>query len=118
MLQAADFRRRFFTLILLAWTVPPVFGLLFIAYIRILTPEQLGIILIRPPEPIYVLGWLVFALWYFPRYIRPVCEWLRDPESQLVSVVLDRMRLFPLHYWTIFLMSHNRSIGSGFIWSH
>jgi len=104
MLQAADFRRRFFTLILMAWTVPPVFGLLFIAYIGILTPEQLGIILIRPPEPIYVLGWLVFALWYFPRYIRPVCEWLRDPESQLVSVVLDRMRLFPLHYWTFFLV--------------
>ncbi len=104
MLQAADFRRRFFTLILLTWTIPPVIGLLFIVYIRILTPEQLGTILLRPLEPIYVLGWLVFALWYFPRYIRPVCEWLRDPESQLVSVVLDRMRFFPLYYWAIFLV--------------
>ncbi len=104
MLQAADFRRRFLILILLTWTIPPVFGLLFIVYIRILTPEQLAVILLRPLEPVYVLGWLAFAIWYFPRYIRPVYEWLLDPESQPVSVVLGRMRLFPLHYWSIFLV--------------
>ena len=104
MLQAADFRRRFFYLILLTWTIPPVFGLLFIVFIRILSPEQLVGILLTPLEPIYVLGWLVFALWYFPRYTRPIYHWLADPGSVEVSKVLELMRWFPLHYWGIFLL--------------
>ena len=104
MLQAAEFRRRFFYLILLTWTIPPVFGLIFIVFIRILSPEQLVGILLTPLEPVYVLGWLAFALWYFPRYMRPISAWLTDPDSVEVSKVLELMRRFPLHYWGIFLL--------------
>jgi PAS domain S-box-containing protein len=104
MLQAAEFRRRFFYLILLTWTIPPVFGLIFIVFIRILSPEQLVGILLTPLEPVYVLGWLAFALWYFPRYMRPISVWLADPDSVEVSKVLELMRRFPLHYWGIFLV--------------
>jgi len=104
MLQAAEFRRRFFNLILLTWTIPPVFGLLFIVFIRILSPEQLIGILYTPLEPIYVLGWLAFALWYFPRYVRPIYTWLDDPRKVDVSTVLEVMRRFALHYWGIFLV--------------
>ena len=104
MLQAADFKRRFFYLILLTWTIPPVFGLLFISFIRILSPEQLVGILLTPLEPVYILGWLAFALWYFPRYVRPIFAWLTDPDSVEVSRVLELMRRFPLHYWGIFLL--------------
>ena len=104
MSQAAEFRRRFFNLILLTWTIPPVFGLLFIVFIRILSPEQLIGILFTPLEPIYVLGWLVFALWYFPRYVRPIYTWLDDPGKVAVSTVLEIMRRFALHYWGIFLV--------------
>jgi len=104
MLQAAEFRRRFFNLILLTWTIPPVFGLLFIIFIRILSPEQLLGILFTPLEPIYILGWLAFALWYYPRYIRPISAWLADPNKVAVTTVLEIMRRFPLHYWGIFLV--------------
>ena len=104
MLQAADFRRRFFNLILLTWTIPPVFGLLFIVFIRILSPEQLLGILYTPLEPIYVLGWLAFSLWYFPRYVRPIYTYLADTSKVDVSTVLEIMRRFPLHYWSIFLV--------------
>jgi len=104
MLQAAEFRRRFFNLILLTWTIPPVFGLLFIIFIRILSPEQLIGILFTPLEPIYILGWLAFALWYFPRYLRPISAWLADPDKEAVTTVLEIMRRFPLHYWGIFLV--------------
>ena len=104
MLQAAEFRRRFFNLILLTWTIPPVFGLLFIIFIRILSPEQLLGILFTPLEPIYILGWLAFALWYFPRYIRPISAWLDETDKVEVTRVLEIMRRFPLHYWGIFLV--------------
>jgi PAS domain S-box-containing protein len=104
MLQAAEFRRRFFNLILLTWTIPPVFGLLFIIFIRILSPEQLIGILFTPLEPLYILGWLAFALWYFPRYVRPISAWLDDPDKVDVTTVLENMRRFPLHYWGIFLV--------------
>lgn len=104
MLQAAEFRRRFFNLILLTWTIPPVFGLLFIIFIRILSPQQLIGILFTPLEPIYILGWLLFALWYFPRYVRPISEWLGNPDKVAVTTVLEIMRRFPLHYWGIFLV--------------
>ena len=103
-MQAADFRSQFFKLILLTWTIPPVFGLLFIVFIRILSPEQLLGILHTPLEPIYVLGWLAFSLWYFPRYVRPIYKWLTDPSQVAVSTVLEIMRRFPLHYWGIFLV--------------
>ena len=104
MLQAAEFRRRFFNLILLTWTIPPVFGLLFIIFIRILSPEQLIGILFTPLEPLYILGWLAFALWYFPRYVRPISAWLDDPDKVDVTTVLETMRRFSLHYWGIFLI--------------
>ena len=104
MLQAAEFKRRFFYLILLTWTLPPVIGLLFIVFIRILSPAQLSGILLTPLEPIYILGWLAFALWYFPRYMRPVSAWLADPDEVAVSKVLEIMRRFPLYYWSIFLV--------------
>lgn len=104
MLQADEFRRRFFRLILLTWTIPPVFGLLFIVFIRILSPEQLIGILLTPLEPLYVVGWLAFSLWYFPRYVQPVYARLIDPESITITRVLNVMRRFPLHYWSIFLV--------------
>jgi len=104
MLQAAEFRRRFLNLILLTWTIPPVFGLLFIIFIRILSPEQLLGILFTPLEPIYIVGWLLFALWYYPRYVRPIRTWLDDQSRVPVSTVLQIMRRFPLHYWGIFLV--------------
>jgi PAS domain S-box-containing protein len=104
MLQAVEFRRRFLNLILLTWTIPPVFGLLFIIFIRILSPEQLIGILFTPLEPIYIVGWLLFALWYFPRYVRPIHAWLDDSGKVAVSTVLEIMRRFSLHYWGIFLV--------------
>ena len=36
-LSGAELRKRFDKLILLAWTVPPVFGLSFLLYIRMFT---------------------------------------------------------------------------------
>ncbi len=104
MLKTQDFKRRFLLLILLNWTLPPVVGLGFILFIRILTPEQMLDVMLAPIEPLYIVGWLGFAVWYFHRYMRPLRDWLEQQDMETVPQVLQRMRYFPLHFWGIFLV--------------
>ncbi len=104
MLKTRDFNRRFLSLILLAWTLPPVVGLGFILFIRILTPQQMLAIMLAPLEPLYIIGWLVFAVWYFPRYMQPLRDWLQHPDNRTARPAQQRMRRFPLHFWGIFLV--------------
>jgi signal transduction histidine kinase len=104
MLKAEKFQRDFLYLILLTWLLPPVIGLGFILFIKVLTPQQLLGILFTPTEPLYILGWLVFAAWYFPRHIKPVGDWLASPDEESATRALDSMRHFPLYFWSIFLV--------------
>ncbi|GMQ88753.1 MAG: hypothetical protein BMS9Abin09_0189 [Gammaproteobacteria bacterium] len=104
MLKVHNFRRRFLSLILLAWTLPPVVGLSFILFIRILTPEQMLSIMLAPIEPLYIVAWLGFVVWYFPRYLQPLYDWLERRDMETAPLVLRRMRSFPLRFWGIFLV--------------
>jgi len=104
MLTKHDFRRRFLSLILLAWVLPPVMGLSFILFIRILTPEQMIGIMLAPIEPLYIILWVGFAAWYFPRCVQPVRRWLQHRDTKDAPLVLQSMRSFPLHFWGIFLV--------------
>ena len=100
---AGDFERRFRHLILLAWSIPPVFGLGFILFIGVLSWSQLRTILLTPLEPAFILLWAVFAWWYFSRYARPIADHLAAPSGADPELALDRMRHFPLHFWSLFL---------------
>jgi signal transduction histidine kinase len=104
MMQAEVFRRDFLRLILAAWLLPPVIGLGFILFIKVLTLQQLLGILLTPTEPLYIVGWLVFVVWYFPRYIQPVRDWLSSGTEASASRALESMRRFPLYFWGIFLI--------------
>ena len=75
-LDGAGFIRRFRWMIFYTWSVPPVFGLSFILLVDVLTPREILDILLTPLEPLYILGWLAFALWYLPRSMRPLAAWL------------------------------------------
>jgi diguanylate cyclase (GGDEF)-like protein/PAS domain S-box-containing protein len=102
--QAQEFRKHFDRLILLAWTVPPVFGLSFLLFIRMFTPEQMRVILKTPVEPGFAIASLLFAVAYFRRYSRPIVEHLAtDEDTADGSDCLVRMRRFPLHFWSVFL---------------
>ncbi len=101
---AETFHRRFFLLILLTWTIPPVFGLGFILYLGILTPEQLLALLFHPLEPLFILGWLFFALGYFLRYVRPCEAFLAGSSDASATAALDCLRRFPGHYWGWFIV--------------
>jgi len=57
--KAGTFRRRFDGLILLAWTVLPVFGLSFLLCIHVFTPEQMISIISTPVEPASVAASLI-----------------------------------------------------------
>jgi len=104
-ISPAQFRRKFRNLILLAWNLPPVIGLSFIAFIGILSPKQVLDILITPTEPLYIIGWIFFSLWYFPRLIRPItdCVGQQDCGAELSQRALVVLRNFPLKFWGIFL---------------
>jgi len=104
MISSAQFAKSYTRLIILAWMVPAMFGLSFLTYIQILTVDQLIGIMITPTEPAFIVIWLIFAHWYFKRYIRPVTSYLEQPDKIKGSHALDRMRNFPLHFWSLFLL--------------
>ncbi len=103
-ISVQEFKRKFRQLILLTWMVPPVFGLSFLLFLRIFTPEQIYGILITPLEPTFIIASLFFAVWYLERRITPVVEFLEGSGSVHRDLALGCMRAFPLHYWTVFLV--------------
>jgi len=102
-LTGADFVRRFRFLILLAWLIPPVFGMSFLLFIGMFDPQQMLRILIAPLELVFAIGWLLFALWYFSRFARPVAAYLERPDGHSAELALARVRAFPRHFWGLFL---------------
>ena len=97
------FNKRFLGNILLAWVVPPVFGLSFLLFIHLFTPAQIVRILTTPLEPAFIVASLVFALAYFAAYIRPVRDYLAAPDPARGRQALECMRRFPVHFWGVFL---------------
>lgn len=105
-LSAAAFSRRFRLLILLAWNLPPVVGLGFLFYIQMFTTEQMVGILSSPLQFIFIIGWILISLGYFTWFARPVVAYLGDdaPDEKTVRLYRRRLRQFPLHFWTLFLI--------------
>jgi len=99
-------KRKFLHLILLAWNLPPVIGLSFIVFTGVLTPSQMLDILTTPTEPAYIIAWIIFSAWYFPRLIRPIinCIGPEECDAELSQQALKVLRWFPLHFWGIFLL--------------
>lgn len=97
------FQKRFLCLILLAWIVPPVFGLSFLLYIQMFSLEQMREILTSPLEPVFCLSALLFAIWYFDRLAKPVYTYIQSAETIGSEQVLTIFRTFPLHFWGVFL---------------
>ena len=98
------FLKRYTVYVLLTWTIPPVFGLSFLIFIRMFTPEQILKILTTPLEPLFILFSLVFAFLYLRRFISPITRFLESPEESSEEAVLRCLRWFPLHYWGLFLL--------------
>lgn len=102
-MSAENFRKKLRNLILIAWNVPPVFGLSFILFIRILSFDQMVGILITPLEPGFIVFWIFFSVWYFNRLTKPIREYLDNPVDELAERAAECIKTFPLHFWGLFL---------------
>lgn len=104
-MSGEKFKNRFLSLILLAWVIPPIFGLGFILFIGVLSPEQMLLILSTPLEPAYIILTLVFAIAYFKWFIDPFINYLDNPQfkKRYEAQVIACIKKFPLHFWGIFL---------------
>lgn len=102
-LTGKQFHRRLRNLILVTWTIPPIFGLSFLMYINLFSPHQMLGILRNPVEPLFNIVWIVLATWYLPRKMRPVGKFLDNPEAVSQARVLSLLRSFPLYYQIAFM---------------
>ncbi|MFW2374053.1 MAG: PAS domain S-box protein, partial [Gammaproteobacteria bacterium] len=101
---AESFRTRFRNLIILTWTGPPIVGLSFLFHIRMFSGDQMVAIIKAPLENLFVVGSLIFCVWYFNRYMQPMVRLLDSDDSTLIELAVKRIRRFPLHYWSLFLI--------------
>lgn len=106
LIDTLSFSRRYYRLILLAWTVPAIFGLSFLVYIRMFSIDQMLAILTTPLEPLFVIIWVGFALWYFQGFAKPIRAMLEmaSPGPAEFDAALLRMRRFPFNFWSLFLV--------------
>lgn len=102
-MSASEFRKRYFYLIALSWSLPPIVGLSVIVYTEIFSLSQLLRIMTTPLEPAFVIGTLVFALWYFNRLSQPVVAYLRSPDHGGQAAIGRFLERFPVHFWVHFL---------------
>ncbi len=96
--------RRLRWLIFFAWNIPPVFGLCFILMIGVLKLPHMIDILTTPLEPAYILGWAAFAVWFLPRYMQPLADWLDARPGSSAVHAQRAVRRFPLVFWVTFLI--------------
>lgn len=102
LMSGKELLRRLRWLIFFAWNIPPVFGLVFILMIDVLQPSQMIRILTTPIEPAYIVIWLAFSVWFLPRKMKPLADWLDGATANPASA-LQAVRRFPLIFWATFL---------------
>jgi len=103
-LSGTAFRHRLRNLIFITWTIPPIFGLSYLVYLHLYTPAQLWAILLNPLLPSVNILWIALATWYLPRMLRPVSDYLDNPDSGDEREIQNLLRRFPFSYSVFFLI--------------
>ncbi len=99
-----SFQKQFLILIILAWTIPPVFGMSFLLFIELFTPAQMSHILLSPLMNLFILSTVLYAFFYFRNFSRPLVAYLNQPDDIHRDRATRRIRQFPLHFWINFLL--------------
>jgi len=103
-LSGNAFQRRLRNLILITWTIPPVFGLSYLVYLHLYTSSQVMAILLNPLLPTVNIIWIVLATWYLPRTLKPVSAYLDNPDSGDEKRIQNLFRQFPFVYAMFFIV--------------
>ena len=104
-LTAKSFTRSFVSLILLAWILPALVGLSYLVYINMFTLRQAIQMMFSPVLGLFVLFTTIGAVWYFLKFAKPMIAYLANgnDNQQTSDTVLQRIRRFPFHFWSLFL---------------
>ena len=102
-MRGAVFLRRFRLLILLAWMIPPVFGMLFLVLIDMFSMAQILKLLATPLQAVFLPGWLLFSQLWFARLVRPLVTLLDNPDEQAGLRAFACVQAFPRYFWGLFL---------------
>ena len=105
-LTPKGFTRKLLGLVVASWLLPPLVGFSFLIYLQLLSTQQVLAILAAPWEPAFVTAWLLFALFYFLRFQKPLNLYLREPapSASQQEEFIARIRRFPIHFWGLFLL--------------
>ena len=90
---------------LLAWAIPPAFGMAFIAFVDIFTHDEMWAILLSWPMGLFVFATFSFAAWYFHRFATPVTRYLQQGSENNRALAIERIKGFPFHFWGLFLLT-------------
>jgi hypothetical protein len=61
-------------------------------------------VLTTPLEPVFVISWILFSLWYFNRFAQPIIAYLDKPDEASMQEAVNCVRKFPLHFWLLFIV--------------
>lgn len=103
-LSAAEFKKGFLFLILLAWVVPPAVGLTFLVVAGVFLPQQVVAILGYWPFGLYLIATTVIPLLILDRLERPLYRSL-DSQGQPDEAALQSIYRFPRRFWLLFLIT-------------
>lgn len=103
-MSAAEFRKGFLSLILLAWVVPPAVGLAFLVVAGVFRPNQVVAILGYVPFALYLATTTIVPLLIFDWFQRPFYH-LLDSHGTPDEAALNSIYRFPRRFWFVFLIT-------------
>jgi len=102
-LTAQQFQTQFLRLIALTWLLPPMVGFSFLLYIEVFSLEQVFSMMTTPLKPMFLVGGVLLALWYFSRYSIFLSAYLNSQDETHHQITEKALKWFPLHYWVAFV---------------
>jgi len=98
-----NFRWKYTSLIVLAWTLPPFIGLYYLVYIRLFSNQQLEDIILSPLLGSFTIGSVLISLLYFSLFSRPMTRYLKVPNVINADLANEKLWRFSFHFWGVFL---------------
>jgi len=102
-LTVQQFQAQFLRLIALTWLLPPMVGFSFLLYIEVFSLDQVFSMMKTPLKPVFLVGGVFLALWYFRRYSLSLSAYLNCQDSEHYKITEKALKRFPLHYWAAFV---------------
>jgi len=102
--SSRQFKLRYFILICVAWTIPPIVGLGFCVFANIFSADLAMDILLSPPISVYLGTVITFSVFLMSKHVLPIAHYLDNPALSRESRAIEAMRRFSLKFWVLLLI--------------